>query len=75
VRRGFAGYPKLRIIFTSPPQIRAAASGSRMPFGHETTPSFQAASIMFWDARPTSKPPASPTSAITSVAVATLCGA
>ena len=60
---------------TSPPQIAAAASASRMPFGHETTPWSHAASIMFWAQRPTSKAPAVPTIAITSAAVRTLSGA
>ncbi len=55
--------------------MAAAASGSRIPFGHETTPSFHAASIMFCAQRPTSKPPASPTIATTSAAVPTFCGA
>ena len=59
---------------TSPPTRRAASSASLIPFGQEATPSFQAASIMFWAQRPTSKPRA-PTIATTSAAVRTFCGA
>jgi len=38
------------------PSSSARLSGFAIPFGQETTPSFHAASITFWAARPASKP-------------------
>src|SRR5205814_1499707 len=74
-RRGRAGWPKHSKTTTALPTTRAAASSTLMPFGHEPTPSFQAASIMFWAQRPRSTPRTSPAIAITRAALLTLCGA
>jgi hypothetical protein len=57
-----------------PPTSDAAASASRTPFGHETTPSPHAASIMFWAARPASSARGH-TIATASAAVLTFSGA
>ena len=77
-RSGRAASPDSRTsarLPTGAPTMRSAASASLMPFGHEPTPSFHAASIMFWAARPLSNWNAEPAIATTSVAPRTLPGA
>src|SRR3954449_10956001 len=58
-------------MLTGAPTSPSAASRSLIPFGTEPTPAFQAASIMFCAARPTSKPAASPAIATASCAPST----
>ena len=59
---------------SSRPSTSAAHSLSLIPLGHEATPSFHAASIMFWAQRPMSIG-RSPATATTSDAPRTLSGA